>query len=291
MKLKKLLTCFFYLGIHMKKRNQILTLIPIFFVLSLIGCQTSENSSKEQTVIRETEIVFGTVDGVDLKLDLARPGKGKGPYPALVFIHGGGWRSGGRWNNTSYIREAAGRGYVAVTVDYRLTSVSDGPKAKYPFPAQIHDVKCAVRWLRANAEKYNVDPARIGAYGYSAGGHLALLLGLTDSSDGLEGNCGNLNFSSKVQAVVSRSGSTDLLGLFETEYADRSAVMRLVGGSPEEMPEEYRIASPVRVQDIGNTFPNGRVTLWRCPHAMEGEKYYGFERRIYYQSTKGTTKF
>ena len=89
MKLKKLLTCFFYLGIRRGKRILILTLIQILLVLSLIGGQTSENSSKEQTVIRETEIVFGSVDGIDLKLDLARPGKGKGPYPALVFIHGG----------------------------------------------------------------------------------------------------------------------------------------------------------------------------------------------------------
>lgn len=247
MKLKKLLTCFFYLGIRRGKRSLILILIQILLVLSLIGGQTSENSSKEQTVIRETEIVFGSVDGIDLKLDLARPGKGKGPYPALVFIHGGGWSRGSRQMYSVKIKLAAERGYVAVTVDYRLilASESGSPKAKYPFPAQIHDVKCAVRWLRANAEKYNVDPARIGAYGYSAGGHLALLLGLTDSSDGLEGNCGNLNFPSKVQVVVSRSGPTDLLGFFETRYADIYAVMRLVGGSPEEMPEEYRVASPI----------------------------------------------
>lgn len=244
MKLKKLLTCLFYPGIRMKKRNLIFTLIPIFLVLSLIGCQTTESSSVEQTVIQEKEIVFGTVDGVDLKLDLARPGKGNGPYPALIFIHGGGWSTGRRQNNSIEIKLAAERGYVAVTVDYRLTSVNDGLKAKYPFPAQLHDVKCAVRWLRANAEKYSIDPAHIGAYGYSAGGHLALLLGLTDPSDDMEGNCGNLYFSSKVQAVVSRAGPADLLTFFETKYADRAAVMRLVGGSPEEMPEEYRVASP-----------------------------------------------
>ena len=79
MKLKKRLTCLFYLCLRREKRNLILTLIQILLVLSLIGCQKSENSSKEQTVIRETEIVFATADGVDLKLDLARPGKGKGP--------------------------------------------------------------------------------------------------------------------------------------------------------------------------------------------------------------------
>ena len=85
----------------MKKRTPILTLIPFFLALSLIGCQTTENSSEEQSFIFEEGIVFGTVDGVDLKLDLARPGKGEGPYPALVFIHGGGWFTGSR--QTIYI--------------------------------------------------------------------------------------------------------------------------------------------------------------------------------------------
>ena len=252
MKLKKLLTCFFYLCIRIKKRNLIFTLIPIVLAVSLIGCHTTERnsvvqtSSVEQEVIWEKGIVFGTVDGVDLKLDLVRPGNGNGPHPALIFIHGGGWSGGNRQEFSLKIKLAAERGYVAVTVDYRLTSifVQDGPKANR-FPVQIHDVKCAVRWLRANAEKYNIDPARIGAYGDSAGGHLALLLGLTDSSDGLEGNCGNLNLSSKVQAVVSRAGPTDLQLFFENIYAGRAAVTRLIGGSPEEMPEEYRAASPI----------------------------------------------
>jgi len=131
-----------------------------------------------------------------------------------------------------------------VTVEYRLISVLDGPAAKYPFPAQLHDVKCAVRWLRANAEEYDVDPERIGAYGYSAGAHLALLLGLTDPSDGVEGNCGNLNFSSKVQAVVSKAGPTDLAWFLETRYPTGQLVMDLVGGSPEEMLEKSRVASP-----------------------------------------------
>ena len=226
----------------MKKRNPILTLIPFFLALSLIGCQTTENSSEEQSFIFEEGIVFGTVDGVDLKLDLARPGKGEGPYPALVFIHGGGWFTGSR--QTIYIKRAAERDYVAVSVDYRLTSVKDDTKTKYPFPAQVHDVKCAVRWLRANAEKYMIDPAHIGAYGYSAGGHLALLLGLTDSSDGIEGDCGNLNFSSRVQAVFNVSGPTDLASYFETRNVDKNMIMWLIGGSLEEMPEKYRQASP-----------------------------------------------
>ena len=227
----------------MKKRNPLLTLFLVFLVLSLVGCQTTESSSTEQKIILEKGIIFGTADGVDLKLDLARPGNGEGPYPALVFIHGGGWSTGSR--HTIYIKRAAERDYVAVSVDYRLTSVKDGIKTKYPFPAQLHDVKCAVRWLRANAEKYLIDPAHIGAYGYSAGGHLALLLGLTDSSDGIEGDCGNLNFSSRVQAIFNVSGPTDLASHLVTKNVDKHKIMRLLGGSLEEIPDKYRQASPI----------------------------------------------
>ena len=245
MKLKKLLVCLSYLAIHMKERNPILILIPIFLVLSLIACQTTKSSSLEQTFILEEGIVFGTVDRVELKLDLARPVNGKGPYPALIFIHGGGWRHGNRQGYKWQLELAAKRGYVAVSADYRLTKESIGTKAKYPFPAQLHDVKCAVRWLRANAEQYNIDPEHIGAYGQTVGGHLALLLGLTDSSDGMEGDCGNLNYSSKVQAVINLSGVTDLASFIEEPTGRTLDVIRLVGGTLEEMPEKYKRASPL----------------------------------------------
>jgi acetyl esterase/lipase len=138
----------------------------------------------------------------------------------LVFIHSGGWRHHGNRQATSWETElAAERGYVAVTVDYRLLSGSEGIKTNDPFPAQLHDVKCAVRWLRGNAEQYNIDPARIGVYGCSFGGYLALMLGLTDLSDAMEGECGNLNLSSEVQAVVNMSGLTDLPSLLEIRPA------------------------------------------------------------------------
>lgn len=132
---------------------------------------------------------------------------------------------------------------MAVSVDYRLTSVRESGNVKYPFPAQVHDVKCAVRWLRANAREYKIDPDRIGAVGWSSGAHLALMLGLTDTSHGLEGECGDLNYSSRVQAVVSLAGPTDFIGLYqETRY---SPIEALLGGTPEEVPEQYRMASPL----------------------------------------------
>ena len=113
-------------------------------------------------------------------------------------------------------------------------------KPKYQFPAQVHDVKCAVRWLRANAKKYKIDPNRIGAVGYSSGGYLSLMLGLTDPSDGLEGECGDLQHSSSVQAVVNMAGPTVLKYLGTVRWC-----ISFLGGTPEEVPEVYRMASPI----------------------------------------------
>jgi len=98
-------------------------------------------------------------------------------------------------------------GYAVASIDYRLTSVA-------PFPAQIEDCKAAVRWLRANASKYNLDPNRIGVCGFSAGGHLAALLGTSGGVRALEGGGDNLNVSSRVQAVLVVSGPVDFLRLY-----------------------------------------------------------------------------
>src|SRR5262245_52565746 len=105
----------------------------------------------------ERDIVYGKGGREDLRLNLAAP-KGKGPFPAVVCIHGGGWFQGQRQDMDSMTELLARRGYVAVTVSYRLA-----PKAR--FPAQIEDCKAAVRWLRANAAKYKINPDRIGAIG------------------------------------------------------------------------------------------------------------------------------
>ena len=119
------------------------------------------------------------------------------------MIHGGGWRGGNCKVHVPQILEFAKRGYVSATIQYRLV-----PAARWP--AQIEDVKCGVRYLRANADKYHIDPERIGAVGFSAGAHLSMLLGTMDKQDGLEGSGGNADQSSKVQAVVAFFGPTDL---------------------------------------------------------------------------------
>ena len=148
--------------------------------------------------------------------------------------------TGSRQEFDYVVQQAAVKGYVAITVDYRLTDDTENEKTKSPFPSQIYDVKCAVRWLRANAKKYNVDPDHIGGFGFSAGAHLALLLALTKPSDGLEGNVGNAGFSSAVQAVVSCGAPTSL-----GDFPQGSALKRLLGGTLQEVPEQYKRASPL----------------------------------------------
>jgi acetyl esterase/lipase len=186
----------------------------------------------------EPDLVFGKGGGTELKLDLAMPGEGEGPFPAVVCIHAGGWVGGDRKQMAQTIATLAGRGYVAVAPDYRLA-----PRDR--FPAQVEDCKAAVRWLRANARKYQVDAGRIGAVGFSAGGHLACLLGVTDKEAGLEGSGGNPDESSRVQAVVSFFGPTDLTRKVWSKEAQTKNLVPLLGGTPEEKPEAYRKASPV----------------------------------------------
>jgi len=149
----------------------------------------------------EKDTVYGTGGSETLRLDMARP-TWKGTFPAIVCIHGGAWRSGDKSSYDAEIRNLASLGFVAVSIQYRLAP-------KHIFPAQVEDAKCAVRFLRANAKKYNINPGSIGALGDSAGGHLALMLGLMNTEDGLEGDGGSNAFTSKIQAVVNYYGPTD----------------------------------------------------------------------------------
>ncbi len=135
------------------------------------------------------------------RLDLAMPENfGDERHPALVIVHGGGWRAGTKHDRPyrTLLLDYALKGYVTVSVEYRLLGEA-------PFPACIEDVKCAVRWLRAHAAEYHVDPDRIGAFGHSAGAHLALMLAMCPASAGLEGDGGWNEFSSRVNAVVAAS--------------------------------------------------------------------------------------
>ncbi len=181
-------------------------------------------------------IEYGKGGDVALKLDLYQPTGVTKPAPAVVWIHGGAWRSGHRAAYHAYCIRCAEAGYVAATVSYRLMNVA-------PFPAAAEDVKCAIRWVRKNAARLGVDPNRIAAAGGSAGGHLALLAGYASEVAELEGTGGNDGVSSAVQAVVDFYGPADLT----TEYAvSNDIVINFLGGKLfKDAPEAYRLASPV----------------------------------------------
>ena len=188
-------------------------------------------------VIFEKDVVYGKGAGEDLKLNISRPKDATGALPCIVFIHGGGWAAGNKEGHTPQTWEVTKKGYVGVTVGYRFAP-------KHRFPAQIEDANCAIRYLRANAEKYGIDKARIGAVGFSAGAHLSMLLGVMDAADGLEGEGGNPEQSSKVNAVVSWFGPTDL-STKDWPDASRMLVEQFVGGTQVEKAEVCKRASPV----------------------------------------------
>lgn len=189
-----------------------------------------------ETVIYEPNVQYGEAAGTPLLLDLARPKQGDGPFPAVVCIHGGGWKGGDKSSFTSLIQLLAQRGYVAVTVRYRFAP-------QHRFPSQVEDVKCAVRYLRAHADELNIDPDRIGAMGSSAGGHLALMLGGLEPEDELEGSGGYAEFSSSVQVVGSIAGPTDLTQAFPELVPP--LLLDFLGAPLADAPEAYALASPI----------------------------------------------
>jgi acetyl esterase/lipase len=229
-------------------RNPLRTAFKIIGVFLILAWPYSRtNAHADEPPILERDITFATADGIDLKLDLCRPSTGTGPFPALVYIYGGSWGFAGpnfgKTDCARVISEAASRGYVAVAVEHRRLAFDwDTRKPKHRFPEQVHDVKCAVRWLRANSEKYHVDSDRIGAVGFSSGGHLALMLALTDKSDGLEGDCGDMTYSSRIQAAVSSAGPTELVSQYSQ---DPVAMAAFLGDSPAKIPDVYAKASPL----------------------------------------------
>lgn len=220
----------------------LLVLLLVLTAPALVQAQTAaevlNTLQPKVEVVLEKDIVYGKGGDTEMQLDLAMPKTGDGPFPALVCIHGGAWMAGKRQDLGKTTEVLAGRGYVVVTVSYRLA-----PGAK--FPAQIEDTKAAVRWLRANAKKYKVNPDRIGAVGYSAGGHLACLLGTSDKNDGLEGTGGNADQSSRVQAVVSFFGPTDLTRKEWSKEVEEKILVPFLGGTIADKAELYKKASPI----------------------------------------------
>jgi len=215
------------------------------------------------TVTFEAAIEYTKPDNQRLQLNMARPKSGDGPFPAVLCIHGGGFRAGKREGYDAQIVRLAEKGDVAVTVSYRLAP-------KYPFPAAIHDTKAAVRWLRANAKKYGIDPDRIGVTGGSAGGHLAQFLGVTSDVKEFEGDGGNPTQSSKVACVVNVYGPSDFTKSYGKSVDAADVLPLFLGGNLEKARPAHIRASPLYW-----VTPNAAPTL--CIHGTE-DKYVAHEQ-------------
>jgi len=188
------------------------------------------------------DVPYGEADGTRLLLDVVcPPDPSSTPRPAVIWLHGFGWFAGSRRDKleVSLCTFLAAHGFFTVTIEYRLSGEA-------PFPAQLHDVKAAIRWLRAHAALYHIDPEHIGIWGASAGGHLAALAGLTGDVPALEGRSGSPGLSSRVQAVVVASAPSDFLRPGGALRNDRDGpVSWLFGGTVAEKEALMRSGSPL----------------------------------------------
>jgi acetyl esterase/lipase len=237
--------------------------LPVIF-LSLLAAVAGLHAVElvPENVTFERDIEFANPDEQHLQVNIARPKEGTGPFPAVVCIHGGGFRAGKRESYDRLCLTLAQNGYVAITVTYRLAPAC-------PFPAAVQDCKSAVRWLRANAGKYHVDTARIGVTGGSAGGHLAQFLGVTAGVKEFEG-LGNPEQSSAVSCVVNFYGPSDLTKSYGKSVDAADVLPLFFGGDLSTKRREHIVGSPLYW-----VTPNAAPTL--VVHGTD-DKYVAYEQ-------------
>jgi acetyl esterase/lipase len=216
----------------------------VLFVLAGAVCGVAVAQPQPRlpdNVRAELDIPYAGTENPRQRLDLYLPQKpaAEGPLPLVVYVHGGGWLGGDKRAGATLLPLVQSGEYAVASVGYRLT-----PEAIWP--AQIHDCKAAIRWLRANAGKHGIDPARIGVAGSSAGGHLVTLLGTTAGVEDLEGTLGpHGDADSRVVCVVNQFGPSDFQDISGANEAAKGMLAKLLGGRPEEVPEVARAASPL----------------------------------------------
>jgi len=210
--------------------------------------RTKGKGKGTETIRRLSDISYADSENPRQTLDLFLPkdhSAASDPLPLIVFIHGGGWRNGDKRSGFGRLQEFVASGhYAGASIGYRLTDEAI-------WPAQIHDCKAALRWLRANAEEHGIDPGRIGVWGTSAGGHLVAMLGVTGAEGELAGDVGeNDAVSSRVTCVVNFFGPSELLTMNDHDStmdhdAPDSPESRLIGGAIQENPDKAKNASPI----------------------------------------------
>ena len=223
----------------------VLIILTLLIKLPAFAEQENAHRTTETAYVVQRDIEYARVDAHRLLFDLYLPRHGKN-WPLVVWIHGGAWRKGSKANMP--LKQIVAAGYAVASIDYRLSTTAI-------FPAQIHDCKAALRFLRAQADVYSYDATRIAVAGSSAGGHLAALVGTTNGHKQLEGSLGNCREqSAAVQAIVDYYGPTN----FETILKQSTphglgvrvpALELLLGGSLEEKKDMARLASPVQHVD------------------------------------------
>lgn len=188
----------------------------------------------------DRDVVFATINGHELKLDIAYPKDNKGKLPAVVYIHGSGFEMGDKPTDQTVF--FAKNGFVGIAIQYRLSG-----EAK--FPAAIHDCKTAIRWTRANAKKYGIDPDKIGVIGESAGGYLVAMMGTSGGNTYMEGHGPYREYSSKVQAVVDLFGPIDFAIMAD---APGGPVSKFLGKPVQEAPELVKKTNPITYVDAND---------------------------------------
>jgi acetyl esterase/lipase len=189
--------------------------------------------------VNQNDIVYRTVGNGSLKLDIFYPEKTKLKKPVVLLIHGGGWKSGDKNQNQAIATALSNNGFVAVSAEYRLS-----PEAKYP--AAVLDLKSAIRWIRANSDRYGIDTNSIAVLGCSSGGQLASLIGATNKDRSFEDSIGNSSYSSVVHAVINVDG---ILAFKHPESKEGQSASQWLGGNYEQVPDTWRNASALHYSD------------------------------------------
>lgn len=193
------------------------------------------------------EVPWATLGGEPLMMSIAHP-TAAGLHPLVVFVHGGGWSDGGRYWYDGTIETVAANGFVAASVDYRLAG-----EAGNRFPTAVQDVRCAIRWLRANASTYGIDPARVAVVGGSAGAQISALIGLAPEVEAFDGECPVQGQSAAVSAVAGFYGPFDLrASSFGGDESGMWDVETLLGGLAADLPELAAQASPLLYVDASD---------------------------------------